>query len=79
MEMVFDSSSPEMSEDMFPNYEWNHTPYANAKESILNNALKAKGLGFTIVAFVYSNHAGDTITQKSRTGFIVKLNKAPMC
>ena len=31
-----------------------------------------------IVAFVDSNHAGDTIFHKSRTGFIVKLNNTPI-
>ena len=60
--MVFDPHYPEINEDMFLKYDWNHTLYSNVKESVPNNAPKTKGLGFTIVAFVDSDHAGDTIT-----------------
>ena len=35
-------------------------------------------LGFTMRAFVDSDHAGDTVTQRSRTGFIIFLNSAPI-
>ena len=71
-EMLFDPSYPNINENLFPKYDWGHTVYSHAKELIPNNAPKAKGFGFTIIAFVDSDHAGDIITRKSRTGFIVK-------
>ena len=62
IEIVFVPSYPEKNEDVFPKYDLNHTSYPNAEESVPKNAPKAKGLGFTIVAFVDSDHAGDTVT-----------------
>ena len=42
------------------------------------NAPPPRGIGFTMRAFVDSDHAGDSITRRSRTGFIVFLNNAPI-
>jgi len=36
------------------------------------------GKGFVIRCFVDADHAGDEITRRSRTGFIVYLNNAPV-
>ena len=38
----------------------------------------ARGLGFVMRAFVDADHAGDTVTRRSRTGFLVYLNMAPI-
>ena len=38
---------------------------------------KPRGKGFIIRCFVDADHAGDSVTRKSRTGFIVYLNNAP--
>ena len=38
-----------------------------------------RGMGFMIVGKVDADHAGDTVTRRSRTGFIVHLNSAPIC
>ena len=37
-----------------------------------------RGMGFKIVAKVDADHAGDTVTRRSRTGFIVYLNCSPV-
>ena len=37
-----------------------------------------RGLGFVIRAYVDSDHAGNSVTRRSRTGFVVLLNKAPI-
>ena len=37
-----------------------------------------RGLGFTMCAKVNADHASDTITRRSRTGFLVYLNSAPI-
>ena len=36
----------------------------------------SKGKGFTITAYVDADHAGDSITRRSRTGYIIFLNNA---
>ena len=40
--------------------------------------LSPKGLGFTMIVNVDSDHDGDKITRNSRTGFIVFLNNSPI-
>eukprot|EP00984_Skeletonema_dohrnii_P017034 scaffold7673_cov75-Skeletonema_dohrnii-CCMP3373.AAC.1 len=37
-----------------------------------------RGKPFVIRGFVDADHAGDAVTRKSRTGFIVYLNNAPV-
>lgn len=52
--------------------------YPDATEDIPKNAPSPKGKGVTITAFVDSDHAGDKITRRSRTGIIIFVNKAPI-
>jgi hypothetical protein len=37
-----------------------------------------RGMGFTMRAKVDADHAADTVTRRSRTGFIIYLNCAPI-
>ena len=37
-----------------------------------------RGSGFTIRAYVDADHAGNLVTRRSRTGFIIFLNNAPI-
>ena len=37
-----------------------------------------RGRGFVMKAKVDADHAGDTVTRRSRTGFIIYLNEAPI-
>ena len=39
---------------------------------------ESRGIGFVMRAKVDADHAGDTITRRSRTGFIIYLNSAPV-
>ena len=39
---------------------------------------RPRGVGFLMRAFVDADYAGDVITRRSRTGFIVYLNMAPI-
>ena len=73
---VFDPSEPDIDESQFPREDWSATPYGDCNEEIPSNAPPPLGVAFTIRGFVDSNHAGDTITRRSRTGFMVFLNKA---
>ena len=42
------------------------------------NMPEPRGTGFTIRAKVDADHAGDTVTRRSRTGFLIYLNCAPI-
>jgi hypothetical protein len=48
----------------------------NLKEVVPPNMPDPKGKGFTMRVYVDSDHAGDTVTRRSRTGFLVYLNCA---
>ena len=76
--MVFDPTEPDIDQSQFPTQDWSASAYGECKEEIPPNAPRARGLGFTMRAFVDSDHAGDTITRRSRTGFIIFLNSAPI-
>lgn len=61
--MVFNPTEPSIDESQFKNDEyWSATPYGSCKESFLLNMPEPRGLGFTMRAFVDSDHAGDSIT-----------------
>ena len=77
--MVFDPTEPDIDLSKFPTEDWSATPYGVRKEDIPSNAPSPRGIGFTMRAFVDSDHAGDSITRRSRTGaFMVFLNKTPI-
>lgn len=77
-EMVFDPSEPEIDESKFERENWDSSVYNGAKESIPKDAPEVRGFGFKIRAFVDSDHAGDEKTRRSRTGYMVFLNNAPI-
>ena len=77
-EMVFDPSEPDIDEDKFVKEDWKSSVYTNAKESVPKDAPEARGLGFKIRAFVDSDHAGDERTRRSRSGYMVFVNNAPI-
>ena len=76
--MVFNPSAPDIDESQFRHEEWSETSYGECKEDITSNAPKPRGIGFTMRAFVDSDHAGDSVTSRSRTGFVIFLNSSPI-
>lgn len=52
--------------------------YPDAKEDIPPNVPVPLGKGVRLYIFVDANHAGDTITRRSRTGIIIFVNMAPI-
>ena len=46
------------------------------KEALPPNMPEARGFGFVTSIYVDADHAGDTITRRSRTGFLVYCNSA---
>ena len=47
-------------------------------EDLPPNAKKPKGQAFQIPCFVGADHGGDQVTQRSRTGILIFLNKDPI-
>jgi len=76
--MVFDPTVPEIDYSSFQDHDWSATAYGDCKEDKPSNAPLPRGLGFIMRAFVDSDHAGDCITRRSRTGFLIFLNSAPI-
>ena len=77
--MVFDPSDIEIDESKFVKQDWSSSVYGtDLKEELPSNIPEARGQGFTMTAYVDSDHVGDVITRCSGTGFLVFLNNAPI-
>jgi len=77
-EMVFNPTLPDFDESCFIQQDWTYTPYSKAREAIPTNAPITRGLGVKVNANVDSDHAGDNITRRSRTGYVIFLNSSPI-
>ena len=58
-------------------YEWKEF-YRDAKERIPPNAPPARGKAVQMCCFVDADHAGNKVTRRSHTGFIIRLMGAPI-
>ena len=71
-EMVFDPSDPVIDESQFEEKDWTTTEFGlNIEEELPPSMPAPQGFGFVMRAFVDADHAGDSITRRSRTGFLV--------
>ena len=81
-EIVFDPSVPEIDLNLFPREDWGFSIYGSdgesPKEELPQDMPTPLGKHFTIRVFVDADHAGECLTRRSRTGFIVFLNNAPI-
>ena len=77
-EMPFDPTVPEIDEGSFEAQDWSDSVYGEIKEHLPSNMPPPLGKGFRMTAYVDSDHAGDLVTRRSRTGFLVFLNMAPI-
>ena len=76
-EMVLDPSDPIIDKSLFDRQDWSTSEFGVIdKEDMPPNAPETRGQGFTISAYVDSDHAGDSVTRKSRSGFLVYCNCA---
>lgn len=76
--LVFDPSYPDINFDEYElNHDWTKF-YGSVKEDIPENAPESLGKEFIMRAYVDADHAGDKLTRRSRTGYIVFLNMAPI-
>ena len=69
--MVFDPIVSDFDDTHVPQEDWIYNPYNGTKEHILKNHPEARGLGFKLNRNVDSDHAGDYITRRLGTGFII--------
>jgi hypothetical protein len=79
-EMVYDTSDPVMDESVFESKDWTSSEFGHlqGKKELPTNMPEPRGQGFVISAKVDADHASDTVTRRSRTGFFVYLNCAPV-
>jgi hypothetical protein len=77
-EMVLDPSDPAINELQFEKRDWTSSEFGHlqGKEVLPGKYPQPRGLGFVMRAKVDADHAGDTVTRRSRTGFLVYLNCA---
>ena len=78
-EMVFDPTRPEIDMSLFERKDWSTSEMdMETKEELPPNMPEPRGIGFVMRAYVDADHAADSMTRKSRTGFLVFLNNAPI-
>ena len=77
-ELVYDPSDPIVNETDFERRDWTASEFGHidGKEELPPNMPEPRGLGFVIRAKVDADHASDTVSRRSRTGFLVYLNLA---
>lgn len=80
-ELVFDPSDPVIDENQFELRDWASSEFGHVQgnEVLPPNMPEPRGMGFVIRAKVDADHASDTVTRRSRTGFVVYLNSALVC
>jgi hypothetical protein len=75
--VVFDHTYPNIDMRAFIKTNWKPM-YGDVNEVIPPNAPVARGKAIDLRLFVDSDHAGEHFTHRSRTGFVVYLNMAPI-
>ena len=73
--IMMDPSYPEIKDSEFPKHKWDKF-YNVSGELKPSNAPEPLGMELVIRAYVDADHAGDQLTRRSRTGFIVFVNSA---
>ena len=78
-EVVYDPSEPIIDESLFTRKDWSASEMSGMQgEELPPNAPRPRGIGFIMRAYVDADHASETVTRKSRTGFVVFLNNSPI-
>ena len=81
LEMVFDPSIPKVNLDFLPKEDWGYliysTPGKELKEGLPPNMPKPLREDFVLQVYVDVDHTGGSLTQQSRSSFIMFLNNAP--
>ena len=77
-ELVFDPAYPEIDQSAFERRDWSTSEFGHldCKEVMPPNMPEPRGFGVVITAKVDADHATDTVTRRSRSGFLVYINSA---
>jgi hypothetical protein len=75
--VVFDPTYPAVDMGTFIKTDWK-SMYGDVKDMITSDALVPRGKEVDLRLFVDSDHAGEKFTRRSRTGFVIYLNMAPI-
>ena len=76
-EMVFNQTDREINMSQFNKQDWSQTIYGKLNEAIPPNAPLACGRGMRMTVWVDSDHAGESLTRRSRTGYLIFLMDTP--
>ena len=79
--MVYDTTEIDFDRAAFSKEDWSYLIYGDKdlKEVLPRNMPRPLcGKSMTMLVFVDSYHAGDQVTRRSRNGFIVFFNLAPI-
>ena len=76
MKLIYDLSDPVVNEHEFEQRDWMASEFGHLQgvEVVPPNMPEPQGMGFVMRAKVDADHAADTVTRRSRTGFLVYLN-----
>jgi hypothetical protein len=75
--IVVDPTRPSVDMGTFIKTDWK-SMYGDVKEMIPPDAHVPHGKDFDMRLFFYSDHAGEKFTRRSKTGFVIYLNMAPL-
>jgi hypothetical protein len=75
--VVFDPTYPAVDMGTFIKTDWK-SMYGDVKEMITSDAPVPRGKEVDLRLFVDSDHAGEQFIRRSRTGFVIYLNMAPI-
>jgi hypothetical protein len=75
--MVFDPTYPHVDMSDFKICDWKNF-YGNVEEAIPTDAPESRGKEVDLRLYVDSDHAGEKLTRRSRTGYFIFLNMAPV-
>ena len=77
-EIVYDPTEPNIDESLFEAKDWASSEFGHldGKEELPPNQPQPRGFGFTIRAKVDADHASDSVSRRSRTGFLVWVNSS---
>ena len=75
--LVLDPTYPDIDMSVFKRCDWTEF-YGQVEEPIPPNAPDPRGKEIDLRLFVDSDHAGEHLTRRSRTGYIAYVNMAPV-
>ena len=77
MKLDFDPAHPQISENMFQEYDWKYF-YRDDKEAIPDNMPAPRGNSMSMHCFLDADMDGNTVTRQSQTEILIFCNRAPI-